>query len=67
MTLAELAEDIHLFIQENPGAGDLQVYLSKDGEGNEFRPLDNSLGTYDPEELGLEDVDTKVVALWPTW
>lgn len=67
MTLGELAENISRFIRGNPGAEEAPVYLSKDGEGNEFRPLDNSLGTYDPEELDLDDEDTKVVALWPTW
>lgn len=67
MTLGELAENISRFIRDNPGVEKAPVYLSKDGEGNEFRPLDNSLGVYDPEELYLDDVDTKVVALWPTW
>lgn len=67
MTLGEFIDALTKFRDGVLGSEDLPLYMSKDGEGNEFRPASSDVEMYDPEELSLEGVDTKVVAIWPAW
>lgn len=55
MTVAELIENLKEF------KPDLEVWLSKDSEGNDFKPI-SVLG------LGeVDEVENYVLVLWPGW
>lgn len=69
-------DEIVAYLQALPsGSGDLQVILSKDGEGNGFSPWcgDHSIGTYEADnsysgefsEYDDPDEASNAIVLWP--
>lgn len=58
----------HVILQ--PWVGELKVYMSRDGEGNGFRPTDSDFDIVDAEtatqDLGIE-TDEPIIVLWPSW
>lgn len=66
MTLREFAEHLALCIEYSPEFGSLPMYLSKDGEGNEFRPYSGDFDVYAGEDLDLP-VEGKVAVFYPNW
>lgn len=66
MNLKEFMEHLKEQIELQPGVGDLPMYLSKDGEGNEFRPFCGDFDIMIGEEIEQDDLE-KVAVFWPDW
>ena len=66
MTLREFASHLAICIMESPELGEIPMYLSRDGEGNEFRPYSGDFDVYTGADLDL-DVEGKVAVFYPNW
>lgn len=66
MTLREFARHLTICIAESPELADIPMYLSQDGEGNEFRPYSGDFDVYVGEDLDL-GVEGKVAVFYPNW
>lgn len=66
MTLQEFANHLAICIAESPELGSIPMYLSKDGEGNEFRPYSGDFDVYQAEDLDLPE-EGKVAVFYPNW
>ena len=70
ITLNKLIEHLAVCRDEQPWIGDLPVLLSKDVEGNSFKPTDGDFDIYTAQDADIESlVGTyqEAVILWPSW
>ena len=70
ITLNELIEHLTICRDEQPWIGELPVLMSKDGEGNSFKPTDGDFDICTDEDVdieGLVEPGQRAVILWPSW
>lgn len=73
MTFSEFAEHIMYHIESNPALRDLPIYLSKDGEGNNFRPfsgdfeIENRIDIDDTVEDRDDEEYERCIVFYPNW
>ena len=66
MTLREFANHLAICIMESPELGEIPMYLSRDWEGNEYRPYSGDFDVFTGADLAL-DVEGKVAVFYPNW
>lgn len=67
MNLKEFALHILGVVEVVPEYGELPMYLSKDGEGNEFRPFCGDFEIMLGEEIDWEHETEKAAVFFPDW
>lgn len=65
-TVQNLIDHLTACAESDTRIGDLPLFLSKDAEGNDFRPTHGDFDIVPGEEVERDDLE-RVAILWPAW
>ena len=65
-TLQYLRDHLTACIEADPSMADVPVFLSKDEEGNEFRPTHGDFDLLPGEDIDQPGLE-RVAVIWPAW